>query len=216
MRPQTLSDIDWTVFKPHKYYVHVYQTKIERSWKDLRTLHSRAMARYLSQNWNSQYWPRPIDASLIEGEDIATARKRHYSRPHRRNERIGQLRSEVSTSRTALSSNMNTSFRRRRRVERFFSRTKNNNYPTEDVYNSETTDKYTKNPRDRNNLSWTRSYKQEKIRARGRERRRDRESTIRKNPERRTSSSNGFRALREALQRVSRDVNLLKVKIDQN
>ena len=66
MVPPEGREINWHVFKPNKYYIHVYQTKIERSWKDLRTLYSRSIAKYLHQNWRSQYWPRSVDVNKME------------------------------------------------------------------------------------------------------------------------------------------------------
>ena len=125
MNPLQGSQIDWSVFKKDKYYIHVYQTKIERSWKDLRTVHSKSIARYLSQNWPSQYSPRLVDIKLIEAKANTTGANRHQSsatsyRPRSRisdpRNRINQQdTSEASTLRTRRSANTSNSNSQRRK-----------------------------------------------------------------------------------------------------
>ena len=59
--PQNGNEYDFKMIEPDKYYVHVYQTKLEYEKYDLRTLNSRVMAKELKQRCGHIYWPRPAD-----------------------------------------------------------------------------------------------------------------------------------------------------------
>ena len=59
--PQDGRVCDFTIIKADKYYVHVYQTKIEFDKFDLRSLNSRKIARNLKSRCGSYYFPRAID-----------------------------------------------------------------------------------------------------------------------------------------------------------
>ena len=50
---------DFDSIEPDKYYLHVYQTKIEYQKYDLRTLNSRRIAEDLKKRCGCRYWPRP-------------------------------------------------------------------------------------------------------------------------------------------------------------
>ena len=49
------------MIRPNRYYVHVYQAKVEFKKYDLRTLASRKMVAYLKDKWGKWYWPRRTD-----------------------------------------------------------------------------------------------------------------------------------------------------------
>ena len=117
MIPPTGHEINWSVFRPDKYYVHVYQTKIERSWNDLRTLHSRSIAKQLNENWGQQYWPRSVDVDSTEirkrkidhrGSLDKTFQNRRWLRSRQ------QIASDTHTRESNLSSKNSISSRKRR------------------------------------------------------------------------------------------------------
>ena len=230
MKPLQGSQIDWSVFREDRYYIHVYQTKIERGRKDLRTLHSKTIAQYLSQNWHSQYWPRVIDIKLIEAKAKSRGVNRYQSSttsyrprsrildyPHSRKNQ--QDASEASTLRTRLStnnSNSNDLRRQRNRRTRVFKRR-----AAEDISQSELLDsQFQQRLRD----GWRRQGAR-------RNRRRLRTSQLNNShrekmahqtdrpthgaERNRVKRSNELDDILAAIQRVSRDVNLLKTRIDR-
>ena len=136
MRPNHLSQIDWKIFNPNKYYIHVYQTKIDIGSGDLRTLQSRSIAQYLFQNWNSQYWPRTVDINLLERPDrnFSGIPIRPQTSSYRKNGNPQELPSEASTYRTNFTAGTMNSSTRRRRLARLFD---NANCSTDEAYNSE-------------------------------------------------------------------------------
>ena len=126
MKPLQGSKIDWSVFKQDKYYIHVYQTKIDRGCRDLRTVHSKTIAQNLSQNWPAQYWPRLVDIRLINSRTNTTLPNRYQSdatsyRPRSRMSEKPRYRinqhdaSEASTIRTRQSANTSYTNNHRKR-----------------------------------------------------------------------------------------------------
>ena len=78
MLPSEKNTCNFSVIRPEKWYVHVYQTKIEIQQNILRTLSSRKMARYLSNNrWDGTYWPRNIDIGKKKGGERKTGVVQH-------------------------------------------------------------------------------------------------------------------------------------------
>ena len=67
------TQVNFRDIRSNKWYVHVYQTKIEHGHNDLRTLRSREMARYLHNKWKETYWPRNID---IREKDVRERKSR--------------------------------------------------------------------------------------------------------------------------------------------
>ena len=51
----------YDTINPERYYVHVYQTKIENQHNELKTLNSRMIAKHLRETWPDLYYPREID-----------------------------------------------------------------------------------------------------------------------------------------------------------
>ena len=126
MKPLQGSKIDWSVFKQDKYYIHVYQTKIDRGCRDLRTVHSKTIAQNLSQKWPAQYWPRLVDIRLIDSRANTTVPNRYQSdatsyRPRSRMSEKPRYRitqhdaSEASTIRTRQSANTSYTNNHRKR-----------------------------------------------------------------------------------------------------
>ena len=126
MTPPTGLKIDWSVFRPDKYYLHAYQTKIERGPNDLRTLHSRSIAKALNENWRSQYWPRSIDI-----DTVSVHRNRTYYKQYPSPE--WQSPSDSNTRKTNSTSRQSSSFRRRKEN---FRRSRFNAHHVEDIKNS--------------------------------------------------------------------------------
>ena len=188
--------MDRKVFKPTKYYIHVYQTKIERAWNDLRTLHSRTMAQHLSQNWGRQYWPRSIDIKLIQNE--RTRDKSFRSLSNQVNSKPLWNPPDTSTIRSSISSLTTKSSRLRRNFRRSSG----------------------------NTTSKSRRHVQRRVIQQSRNRplkqvlRERRLSMTNKSNQRRINKSNASRKssnlqdFAEMLEQISRDVNLLKSKID--
>ena len=50
---------------PDRYYAHVYQTKIEDTSNELKTLQSRLIAQELESKLGTLYWPRPNDLPTL-------------------------------------------------------------------------------------------------------------------------------------------------------
>ena len=234
MKPLQGSKIDWSVFKQDKYYIHVYQTKIARGWKDLRTVHSKTIAQHLSQNWPSQYWPRLVDIRLIDPRANTTVPNRYQSDATSYRPRSGRSdtplnrnnlheASEASTLRTRRSAN--TSWSNNQRQRSYLRTVKPTQRAREEVSQSEMSESQVKQRRRRDR--WRRRGAQ-------RNRRRARTSgtsqmynshlekttyqadrishRVERNRAKRTNELDDIIA---AIQRVSRDVNLLKSRIDR-
>ena len=235
MKPAQGTQINWSAFKQNKYYIHVYQTKIERAWKDLRTLHSKTIAQNLSQNWSSQYWPRLVDINLIEGR-ANTKVNRYQSRAmsyhpsprisgYRRSSIHRQEASEASTLKTRLSAKTSSSFTRR--GHRWLRPVRQKHSTAEDISQSELSDSQLKQRGRRGR--W--SEHPQPLSESQRNKRRRRISHLNNNRRKRTplpadrtsdrvgrnrvKRSNDLDDILVAIQRVSREVNLLKQRIDR-
>ena len=80
--PQDGRASDFTQIKPNKYYVHVYQTKIEFAKYDLRSLNSRKIARNLKDRCGNYYFPRTIDLKRkkTRGDEMFVKRSEKLNR----------------------------------------------------------------------------------------------------------------------------------------
>ena len=231
MKPLQSSQIDWTVFKQDKYYIHVYQTKIDRGWQDLRTVQSKTIAQYLRHNWPNQYWPRLVDIKLIESRTNTTGANRNQSsatsyRPRSRISDTPRKRknqhdvSEASTIRTRQSANTSNSYRQRR--QRYLRTVEPKHRTTEEISQSEVSESQLKQRMRRDR--WRRrtarrsrrrvrtwqmnnSHREKKIAQADRTSHR-----VERNRVKRTNELDDILA---AIQRVSRDVYLLKSRIDR-
>ena len=59
--PKPGVECNFRALRPDRFYVHVYQTKIEFKRYNLRTLKSRIIAKELAKRWAKSYLPRSID-----------------------------------------------------------------------------------------------------------------------------------------------------------
>ena len=231
MIPPTGLKIDWSVFRPDKYYLHVYQTKIERGRNDLRTLHSRSIAKSLNENWRSQYWPRSIDL-----DTAGVHRNRTYTQYPRARQ---QLTSDSYTRRTNTTSRHTSSFRQRKKNLR---RSRLIAHHPEDIKNS---DKLKHESWKQNKQYSTRYWRQNSTRTRRnswasskpdslrtgshrneRTRRRTRTAEWSDNDQSKNSTKarsnlstvesryNSYEDLTRVIQQISKDVSILKRRLD--
>ena len=198
MRTPNASSIDRKVFKPNKYYIHVYQTKIERAWKDLRTLHSRSIALHLNKHWGDRYWPRSVDIKLIQAERMNVGpRNRSFRSLPNHFSATSQMFGRDSTNRSTISSLTSKTGRLRRTFGRKRRNTSRES-PRQARRTSALQDNY--QPTQRVPLRRRQRTFRDTYRV-------DNRSTI-------SRRSNDINNLANALQQISRAVNLLKSKID--
>ena len=207
MRPYNTSRINWRVFKPDKYYIHVYQTKIERGRNDLRTLSSRSIAQHLRHQWNAHYWPRTTDINMLES--MSTTKGRYM----RQRTLEADRRKERLNSHSDLSSVRRNPVRRRRRRRRRQLETESSSNTRGEPWRSERTDLLSEERRP--NMIGMPERQTTRRRARRRDIGRKRQRTKSK-PSQITEKCrpHDLADLLDAIQRVSKDVNQLKRKIE--
>ena len=206
MRPYNTPRIDWRVFRPNKYYIHVYQTKIERARSDLRTLSSRAIAQHLRHQWSAHYWPRTTDINMLE----SMIKGRNVSQRNR----AATPRIELPHSQSDLSSVRRTPALRQRRRRRKQLETESSSYTRGEPWRSDRTEVLREERRQ--NIIGIPERQTTRRRA-------TRRRVIRRG--RQTTKSNSSQIIEQcrphdladllnAIQRVSRDVNQLRRKIE--
>ena len=206
MKPYNTPTIDWHVFKPYKYYIHVYQTKIERGWKDLRTLSSRSIAQHLRLQWNSHYWPRITDIKMLES--MGPSRGRNNGPVYQN----AAYRQEPIQSQSALSSIRSSSsrwWRRKRRRSQLETETSSlsRGWP----WRSEGLDR--QKLKTRQNLKTSKRHKNRRRMPRADDRR-PRDRDLKRNQIGNRSRPNDIMEVLYAIQQMSKDVNILKKQLE--
>ena len=206
MRPYNTSRINWRVFKPHKYYIHVYQTKIERSWNDLRTLSSRSIAQHLRYNWNAHYWPRPTDIKILH--PVSSNNDRNTFQWNQEADRS----KDMPHSQSKLSSVRRTPIRRRRRRRQKQLDTESSCYVRGEPRRSGRTEWWAAEPRQ--NIATSLNSQSTRRREMRTNTGRWRERHVRKSSHTKQNRPNDLADLLDAIQQVSKDVNILKRRLD--
>ena len=95
VRPPLTEAVSRNQIRPNRWYIHIYQTRVDRGNGDFRSLKSRVMAKYMQSRWPKSYWPRPKDVNSelrnervkVKQNNAETAPKQQYyqSREHHEN-----------------------------------------------------------------------------------------------------------------------------------
>ena len=97
--PREASNINWGIFNPHRWYIHVYQTKIESRPTAYRTIHSRWVAKQLDARCGKSYFPREIDFKWLNRTTHSNLALNHLDSNHIRIEQERQSTNNVSSNR---------------------------------------------------------------------------------------------------------------------